>query len=91
VILATLHFVSQQPVSGSPSVVTSWVELLTIFSIVALGVGAYRKIECHQSGCHRLGRFSHGHYHLCHVHHPKVPSDGKITEQHIAVADRSKK
>ncbi len=44
---------------------------------------AYRKIECHQEGCHRLGRFQHGHLKLCHVHHPKVPNDGKINSEHI--------
>lgn len=82
-IIATLHFVSQQPVSGSPSVITSWVELLTIVSIITVAIAAYRKIECHQSGCHRIGRFTHGHFKLCHIHHPLVPTDGKITQEHI--------
>jgi hypothetical protein len=59
------------------------VELLGVVTIVALIIGAYRHIECHQTGCHRFGRFVHGHYKLCHVHHPNVPSDGKITAEHI--------
>ena len=62
---------------------TSLIEVLTIASIVGIAAAAYRKIECHQSGCHRLGRFSHGHYKLCHIHHPKVPSNGKVTQKHI--------
>jgi hypothetical protein len=39
---------------------------------------------CHHEGCFRRGRFRHGQYRLCHVHHPNVPSDGKITDAHIA-------
>jgi sucrose-6-phosphate hydrolase SacC (GH32 family) len=34
----------------------------------------------------RLGRFVHGHYKLCHLHHPDVPSNGKITWEHIDAA-----
>lgn len=83
-VIATLHFISQQPVSGSPSVVTSWVELLTVISILALCTAGYRKVECHHAGCHRLGRFPHGPYRLCQKHHPTVPSDGRITGEHIA-------
>jgi hypothetical protein len=48
----------------------------------------YRHIECQQEGCHRLGRFSHGHYKLCHVHHPHAPSDGKINQTHIDEIDK---
>jgi hypothetical protein len=46
-------------------------------------IGVYRRNVCHQVKCHRLGRFFYGHYRLCHVHHPNVPSDGKITAVHI--------
>jgi hypothetical protein len=35
------------------------------------------------SGCHKLGRFVHGQYKLCHVHHPNVPSSGKITQKEL--------
>ena len=62
---------------------TSLVELLTLTSIVAFVVGAYRHIECHHSGCHRLGRFPHGHYKLCRVHHPQVPTTGRIDQARI--------
>ena len=34
-------------------------------------------------GAGSWGRFRHGHYRLCAVHHPLVPSDGKITDEHI--------
>ncbi len=51
-------------------------------------VMAYRHLECHQAGCHRLGRFAHGQLELCHRHHPKTPNDGAITQEHIdAVQD----
>jgi hypothetical protein len=86
VIFGVLHFISQAPQSGQPVVITSWMEILTAVSLLALVsafVAAYRKIECHQTGCHRIGRFAHGHLHLCHVHHPLVPSDGRITAEHI--------
>jgi len=46
-------------------------------------IGAYRHLECHKSGCHRLGRFTHGHYKLCHLHYPGVPNDGKVTREQI--------
>ena len=62
---------------------TSLVELLTLTSIVAFVVGAYRHVECHHSGCHRLGRFPHGHYKLCRVHHPQVPTTGRIDQARI--------
>ena len=67
------------------------VELLTIFSIIALAGGAYRKIECHSSGCHRIGRFTHGHFHLCRVHHPEGPTSGKIGKEHIDAMTTRKK
>jgi hypothetical protein len=69
-----------QPVVWS----TSLVELLTLTSIVAFVAGAYRHIECHHSGCHRLGRFPHGQYKLCRIHHPHVPTTGPIDQARIA-------
>lgn len=71
-----------QPVVWS----TSLIELLTIVGVFAFLGGAYRHIECNQEGCHRLGRFRKGHLKLCHVHHPDVPSDGKINQSHIEKA-----
>lgn len=76
-MLATLHFVSQQPVSGSPSVVTSWVELLTIVSIITLAAGAYHKVNCHEHGCLRMSWHQDNEGHpVCKVHHPDHPATG---------------
>ena len=62
---------------------SSWVELLGTLALISFIAGLYKHLECHVSTCHRLGRFTPGHYQLCHVHHPGVPSDGKITIEHI--------
>lgn len=70
---------------SQPQVVTdSWVELATVITLVAFVAGAYKHLECHVGGCHKLGRFTHGHYKVCRVHHPNVPSDGRINAGHIA-------
>ncbi len=80
-MLLALTFWSQ------PQVVTdSWVELASTITLIAFVIGAYRHLECHVSGCHRLGRFQNGRYKLCRVHHPGVPSDGSITAEHAAAA-----
>lgn len=76
-MLASLHFLSEAVVGDS------WIEVATVLTLVTFVAGAYRHIECHQDGCHRLGRFSHGHLKLCHVHHPHIPSDGKVDAEHI--------
>ena len=92
-MLAILHWISQAPQSGQPVVITSWMELLTVATLLTVFgavIGAYRHIECHQEGCHRLGRFPHGHLKLCHVHHPHVPSDGKINQTHIDAMTKRK-
>lgn len=69
---------------SQPQVFTdSWVELASTITLIAFVLGVYKHLECHKSGCHRLGRFTHGRYKLCRVHHPNVPSDGKITQDHI--------
>ncbi len=69
---------------SQPQVVTdSWVELASTITLIAFVLGLYRHLECHRSGCHRLGRFQHGRYKLCRVHHPEVPSSGRITQGHI--------
>jgi hypothetical protein len=76
-MLALLVF--QPPLVFSDSLL----EVLTLLSLLTLAAGAYRKIECHQDRCHRIGRFTHGHLHLCAHHHPLVPDDGHITAEHI--------
>ncbi len=72
---------------SQPQVVTdSWVELASTVTLITLLIGAYRHFECHVSGCHRVGRFAHGHYKLCRVHHPGVPSSGRITASEVRKA-----
>jgi hypothetical protein len=61
-----------------------WLGLLVgVISLIGIG-GVVSMLICHRSGCYRRGRFRHGQYRLCHVHHPGVPSDGKVTDEHIA-------
>jgi hypothetical protein len=77
-VILALTFWSQ------PQVVTdSWVELASTVTLIGFVIGVYKHLECHKSGCHRLGRFTNGHYKVCHVHHPNVPSDGKVTQAQI--------
>lgn len=79
-VLATLPFTTSH---------AEWLGLIaTVISLVGIG-GIVSTLICHQSGCFRRGRFRHGHYKLCHVHHPAVPSDGNITAEHIAAATRT--
>ena len=78
-MLLALTFWSQ------PQVVTdSWVELASTITLIAFVIGAYKHVECHVAGCHRVGRYPHGHYKLCRLHHPGVPDDGHITAEDIA-------
>jgi hypothetical protein len=74
------------PVIASLPFTTSHAEWLGLIvaaiSLIGIG-GVVSMLFCHQSGCYRRGRFRYGHYRLCHVHHPHVPSDGKVTEKHI--------
>ena len=61
-----------------------WIGLIVAcVSLIGIG-GVVSMLFCHRKGCFRRGRFRHGQYRLCHVHHPGVPSDGKITDEHIA-------
>jgi hypothetical protein len=83
-MLAAFHFLTEQ-VFGD-----SYLELLTLAVLVSAFTAAYKHVECHQSGCHRLGRFPHGHLRLCAVHHPLVPNDGKITAEHIDTITQEK-
>ena len=76
-MLATFKFLSEA-VFGD-----SYLELLTLAVLVSAFATAYKHLECHQTGCHRLGRYPHGHLKLCARHHPLVPNDGKISDEQI--------
>lgn len=68
-----------------------WIGLLVgVVSLIGIG-GIVSHLFCHHSGCYRRGRFRHGQYMLCHVHHPHVPSDGKITAEHIEAVTQAQK
>lgn len=71
-------FLSQPVVFG-----TSVSEVLQDAGLFTLIVGAWHHLECNRDGCHRLGRFRHGHLKLCGRDHPLVPDDGRITAEHI--------
>jgi hypothetical protein len=61
-----------------------WIGLI-VGAVSLVGIGSVvSMLFCHRAGCWRRGRFRHGQYRLCHVHHPGVPSSGKITDEHIA-------
>ncbi len=71
---------------------SSWTEVISaVEGLGILGgiVAWYRSTRCHNTDCrNRLGlkrfaRYPHGHYRLCHVHHPHVPSDGIVTQEHV--------
>jgi hypothetical protein len=62
----------------------SLIECLSLFTLLGAFGTLYHHIECHHENCHRLGRFKHGHLHLCHIHHPLVSSSGKITDDDIS-------
>lgn len=74
-MLATIPFTTSH---------AEWIGLIVAaISLIGIG-GIVSTLICHRKGCFRRGRFRCGHYRLCHVHHPDVPSDGKITDAHIA-------
>jgi hypothetical protein len=64
-------------------ILANYSQWLSGFAIFGGLVTLYHHIECNQDGCHRLGRFRHGHLKLCHVHHPLVPDDGRVTREHV--------
>lgn len=69
---------------SQPQVVTdSWVEVASVVTLIAFVVGVYKHFECHMEGCHRIGRFTHGHLKLCRIHHPNVPDSGKVGQAEI--------
>jgi len=73
-VLASLPFTTSH---------AEWLGLvISAISLIGIG-GIVSTLICHRKGCFRRGRFRLGHYRLCHVHHPLVPSDGKITDEHI--------
>jgi hypothetical protein len=74
VIIASLPFTTSH---------AEWLGLIvSAVSLVGIG-GVVSMLFCHQDGCLRRGRFRYGHYRLCHVHHPDVPSDGRIRDEHV--------
>lgn len=76
-LIASLPFTSSH---------AEWIGLIVgVISLIGIG-GVVSMLFCHRQGCFRRGRFRHGQYRLCHVHHPHVPSDGKISDEHIAAA-----
>jgi hypothetical protein len=83
-MLATFHFLTEQVVGDS------YLELLTLAVLVSAFATAYKHVECHQDGCHRLGRYTHGHLKLCARHHPLVPDDGKVTSTEIDAVTQAK-
>jgi hypothetical protein len=62
----------------------AWTEVLALLGLVTLLGGLFKHLECHRAGCHRWGRYPHGHFKLCRLHHPQVPNDGKVRAEHIA-------
>jgi hypothetical protein len=60
-----------------------WSEAIELGLVLAAFIAGARFLICHRTGCYRLGRFRHGHYRLCASHHPHVPSNGKITKEHL--------
>lgn len=83
-MLATFKFITEQVVGDS------YLELLSLAVLITAFTTAYKHIECHQNGCHRLGRFTHGHLKLCARHHPAVPNDGKIRAEQINAVTKAK-
>jgi hypothetical protein len=78
-VLATLPFTTSH---------AEWIGLVIgLISLAGIG-GIVSTLICHRKGCYRRGRFRHGQYRLCHVHHPLVPSDGNITDEHIAAVNK---
>jgi len=61
----------------------SYLELLTLAILISAFVTAYKHIECHEDGCHRLGKFPHGHLKLCKIHHPLVTGDTQKDIQNV--------
>jgi hypothetical protein len=83
--MLAFFFLSEPVVFGD-----SYLELLTLAVLVSAFATAYKHIECHQAGCHRLGRYAHGHLKLCARHHPLVPNDGKIGAEQIDAVTAAK-
>lgn len=77
VLAAALHFVGQAQQAGQAVVVTSWVELLTITSILAIASAWWHKHNCHEHHCLRLSWHPDEDGHpVCKKHHPDHPSRG---------------
>lgn len=77
VLAAALHFVGQAQQAGQAVVVTSWVELLTITTIIGFFSAFWHKHNCHEHHCLRLSWHPDEDGHpVCKKHHPDHPSRG---------------
>jgi hypothetical protein len=93
-IVATLHFVSQAKQEGQAVVITSWVELLTVVSIIALlvsailtGIRYWQATECHVVGCHKhqWKKVAGTDHVVCKKHHPDdEPTHDDVLAAHTA-------
>lgn len=65
----------------------SLLEVLTLLSLLTLAAGGYRKINCHEPWCWRIGRHrvEGTPYIVCHKHHPGLPGS-KVKRGHIEAA-----
>lgn len=66
---------------------TSYAEAIALvtvpLSICAGLAGAYKLVECRHGECRRVGLYHHKGVRVCSLHHPKLPSDGRITQEHL--------
>jgi hypothetical protein len=91
-MFAVLHFVSQAKQEGQPVVITSWVELLTVVSIVGVLASVvvtviryWKATECHIAGCHKhqWKRVAGTDHVVCKKHHPDdEPTHAQVLEDH---------
>ena len=51
-----------------------WSGIVGDFGLLGVFALAYRKLNCHQPGCWRMGHHGHdnGKYHYCRRHHPDM-------------------
>lgn len=69
-------------------------EVTLVSAVVAGLVAGYRKIECHDPKCHRIGHHDYemngATYKLCRVHHPAVDHENRPTREHFAAHHAAK-
>jgi hypothetical protein len=82
---AIFHFFGFTNASGEPYLFWSgFGSDLAYLSVFGL---AYRRLNCHESSCHRLGlhKVEGTPYVTCKKHHPGIPA-GPVTAEHIRAA-----